>query len=137
MVAQELKRITGETFDEWADRNGYVKSSFVEAAYPTTAETTVIDVTVPEGETWYTRNLTVTASGRQATYRIYRTEPGGVEAQVGRIACPNNGTQPNREGNPKLLAGTRIRIRVLADALAAAGDRVSARLTTVRLPWSE
>lgn len=138
LFADESNCVYSLGFDAWAERRGFAKDSFGEIAYPAATEVAILDITVPAGETWYIRKLiSTTAAGRRARFRVLKTEPGGVEVHVGSIACPADDSVSVPLGSPKLLAGTRLRITILPDALAAAADRVSAALTTLRLPVVE
>ncbi len=126
------------TFEEWAARKGYLSEHFSgETAVPGTGETTLIDVTVPVGQTWYRRRTWYSADGtRPGRFKFYRTLPGQTETYSNLVVVPNNDSAA-LETYGKYPAGSRIRIRVKADTLAGAGDLVSVRVQFIKLPWVE
>ncbi len=127
-----------QTFDEYAARNGYQKDAFSgEIAVPTAGETTLINLLVPAGETWYRRRGTYAITGaRVGRFRRYRTNSGGAEAERNMIVNQVN-TSNEFEAFEKYSAGDRIRITIVADALAATGDLASVLIQYIALPFVE
>ncbi len=127
-----------QTFEEWAVRNGYMGEHFSgEVAVPAAAETNLINVLVPDGQTWYRRRSWYSSEGaRTGRFKFYRTLPGQAETYNNLVVVPNNDSKP-LETYGKYPAGSRIRIAVKPDGLAAAGDLVSARVQFIKVPWVE
>lgn len=126
------------TFEEWAVRNGFIGEHFSgEVAVPTATETNLINVLVPAGETWYRRRTWYSVVGaRVGQFKFYRTLPGQAETYQNLVVVRNNDSV-ERETYGKYPAGSRTRFTVKPDALAAAGDLVSARVQFIKLPWAE
>ncbi len=127
-----------QTFDEYAARNGFQRDAFSgEIAVPTAGETTLINLLVPAGETWYRRRGVYAIVGaRVGRFRRYRTNTGGVETMKNMVVLRNNDSQ-EFESFEKYNAGDRIRVTIVADALAAAGDIASFHLQYIALPFVE
>ncbi len=126
------------TFEEWATRNGYMGEHFSgELAVPTATESTLIDLTVPAGQTWYRRRTWYSVEGaRTGRFKLYRTLPGQAETYHNLVVVRNNDSA-ERKTYGKYPAGSRIRIATKPDPLAAAGDLVTARVQFVKVPWAE
>ncbi len=125
-------------FEEWAVRNGYMGEHFSgEVSVPTTGETNLINVVVPDGQTWYRRRTWYSVEGaRTGRFKFYRTLPGQVEAYSNLVVVRNNDSV-ERVTYGKYPAGSRIRITVKPDALAGVGDLLTARVQFIKLPWAE
>ncbi len=127
-------------FDDWALRNGYVRDHFSgEVQIPASAEHTLIDLTVPAGETWYRRTMWYAVSGgRVAEFKVYRTMPGKAGKYFNRVVL-HPLYQPTEQINTagKYPAGSRFWVSVKPDMLARATDLVTTRLLYVALPWEE
>ncbi len=126
------------TFEEWATRNGYVSEHFSgELPVPTAAEGPLWDLTVPAGQTWYRRRTWYSVEGaRTGRFKFYRQLPGQAETYNNLVVVRNNESIA-LETYGKYPAGSRMRVTVKPDALAAAGDLVSARVQFIKLPWVE
>lgn len=127
-----------DTFEEWAVRQGYITDAFSgEVPVPTTGETTMLDVTIPSGQTWYRRYAFYSVVGaRVGRFKAYRTIPPAAEAYFNlQVVRSNDSREIQTEG--KYPTGSRFRVAVVADALAGAGDLVSARAIFIALPWVE
>ncbi len=126
------------SFEEWAVRNGYVGEHFSgELAVPTAAEASLLDLAVPAGQTWYRRRAWYSVEGsRTGRFKFYRTLPGNAETYNNLVVVRNNESVA-LETYGKYPAGSRIRITVKPDTVAAAGDLVTARVQFIKLPWVE
>ncbi len=126
------------TFEEWAVRNGYMGEHFSgELAVPTAAEANLLNLLVPDGQTWYRRRTWYSVEGaRTGRFKFYRTLPTEVESYRNLVVVRNNESIA-LETYGKYPAGSRVRFTVKPDALAAAGDLVTARVQFIKLPWAE
>jgi hypothetical protein len=126
------------TFEEWAARNGYVSEHFSgELPVPTATEANLWDLTVPPGQTWYRRRTWYSVEGaRTGRFKFYRALPGASETYNDLVVVRNNESMA-LETYGKYPAGSRMRVTVKPDPLAAAGDLVSARVQFIKLPWVE
>lgn len=127
-----------QIFDEYAARNGYQKDAFSgEVAVPATGESTLVDLTVPAGQTWYRRRGTYSvAGGRVGRFRRYRTPAGGAEVLRNTVLSEPN-TSDEFNAFEKYSAGDRLRITIVGNALAAAGDICSVHIQYIALPYVE
>lgn len=127
-------------FDDWALRNGHVRDAFSgEVQIPVSGEATLIDLIVPEKQTWYRRATWYSVTGgRVAEFKVYRTPPGGTEAYFNRIALhPLYHPTEQVDTAGKYPAGSRFRITVKPDSGAGVADKVTVRLLYIVLPWEE
>ena len=129
-----------ESFDEWAERNGYLQSVFSgEVVVPGSAgsETTLINVTVPAGQTWYQRYADYTASGsKPGQFKFYRTLPPAAEAYANLEVVPANSSH-ELVAHGKFPAGSGFRVTVKPSGTQNSSDIVTVRMVYVALPWAE
>lgn len=127
-----------ESFEEYAARNGYIRDAYSgETPISATTDTTLLDLTVPAGETWYRRQgLYSVVGGRVGRFRRYRQNVGGVETLRNTILSEPN-TSDEFSSFEKYNAGDRMRFVLVANALAAAGDVASCHIQYIALPYVE
>ncbi len=125
-------------FDQWAMRNGYLFDAFSgEKQIHATNEVTLLDLTVPKGQTWYRRFAWYTAVGaRVGRFKVHRTYPPKPEEYFNLVVVPANDTH-EIETVGKYPAGSSLRVSVRSDPLAISSDLVTARVLYVALPWEE
>lgn len=137
MASGEKSTLTNG-FDDWALRNGYFKDAFSgEVQIPTIAPASLLDLTVPAGQTWYRRHMWYTNSGgRVARFKIHRRFPAGAHEYFNRTVLQPNLTE-EIETFGKYPAGSRIWITIEPERAAGVSDTVTARLLYIALPWEE
>ncbi len=130
---------SSDTFDQWAMRNGYWQEVFSgDVQVPSISPVTVIDTTIPDGQTWYRRQGFYTNIGSvNAVLRAYRTEKGTtVEKYVNRLPL-----KPFEEKTldvfAKYQSGTRFKVVMSPDGAALPKDTITARVVWIALPWEE
>ncbi|MDP9474819.1 MAG: hypothetical protein M3R38_03865 [Actinomycetota bacterium] len=133
-----MKTQYANDFDDWAMRNGYIVEWFSgDVPIPAAAAKTIVEVSVPAGRTWYRRQAFYTCVGaRNAVFRAYRSDPGGVEKYVNKLPIRPY-EEKTLDVRAKYPAGSRFKVAIDPDALAVAGDQVTARIVWIALPWEE
>ncbi|MDP9474436.1 MAG: hypothetical protein M3R38_01835 [Actinomycetota bacterium] len=133
-----MKTQHSNSFDDWAMRNGYIMEWFSgDVQIPAANTKTLIEVSVPAGQTWYRRQAFYTCTGgRNAVFRAYRSDTDGIERYVNKLPI-RPFEEKTLDVRAKYPAGAKFRVSIDLDALAVAGDLVTARIVWITLPWEE
>ncbi len=133
-----MKTQHSNSFDDWAMRSGYIMEWFSgDVQIPALGAKTVVEVVVPEGQTWYRRQAFYTCvGGRNAIFRAYRVNADGTEAYVNKLPIKPY-EEKTLDVRAKYPANSRFKVAIDPDGLAVAGDMVTARIVWITLPWEE
>ena len=143
---EEHNAVRSLDFIEYVTRSGWLRD-FTSEMSPLAEEgkpKQVLDIRVPEGETWFVLESLVTVLGnRGARLHLHGTPPGGSETKRFVLVTAPESTDYRRVIRRSLPGGYRYRITAEASPAATTGNtkldpaknQLLARWTFATLPW--
>lgn len=134
LYARDADRATRDVLTQ-ASRVGLLVQPSTSVAIPTSGSpAALVDLTVPDGQTYYVQNLILTVSTGTRSVSISRTPAGGSLTPLSTLALSSTSSLTVPLNFTKLAAGDRFLVQVLVNA---SGGTAYAQTSYVALPWAE